>query len=193
MPIRTSALRTLGAYANVYALESFMDELALEAGIDPVAFRLRHLKNPRARAVIEAAAGKAGWQPNRKGDGSRGRGIAFAQYKNLAAYVAVVADVNVDRRTGKVRVERAVAAVDAGLIINPDGVTNQSDTLRRAAYHHTLVGRLSDTKVPGSPGSRRRAAEQARRALARHWRRFAGTDRRRDRECDSECNGRAPA
>ena len=125
MPIRTSALRTLGAYANVYALESFMDELAAQAGVDPVAFRVRHMKDARARAVIEAAANKAGWQANHKGDGSRGRGIAFAQYKNLAAYVAVVADVIVDRRTGKVRVERAVAAVDAGLIINPDGVVNQ--------------------------------------------------------------------
>jgi CO/xanthine dehydrogenase Mo-binding subunit len=136
MPIRTSALRTLGAYANVYALESFIDELAAHAGADPVAFRLKHMKDPRARAVIEAAAEKAGWQPDsnaasraraaqRKGDGSRGRGIAFSKYKNLAAYVAVVADVVVDRRTGKVRVERAVAAVDAGLIVNPDGVTNQ--------------------------------------------------------------------
>jgi len=125
MPIRTSALRTLGAYANVYALESFMDELAAQAGTDPVAFRLKHMKDPRARAVIEAAAEKAGWQRDRKGDGTRGRGIAFAKYKNLASYVAVVADVVVDRRTGKVRVERVVAAVDAGLVINPDGVVNQ--------------------------------------------------------------------
>jgi CO/xanthine dehydrogenase Mo-binding subunit len=125
MPIRTSALRTLGAYSNVYALESFMDELAARMGADPVAFRLKHMKDPRARAVIEAAASKAGWQPNRKGDGSRGRGIAFAKYKNLASYVAVVADVIVDRRSGKVRVERVVSAVDAGLIINPDGVVSQ--------------------------------------------------------------------
>ncbi|HEV7803192.1 MAG TPA: molybdopterin cofactor-binding domain-containing protein, partial [Burkholderiales bacterium] len=114
-----------GAYANVYALESFMDELATQAGADPIAFRLKHLKDARAREVIEAAATKAGWQPNAKGNGSQGRGIAFAKYKNLAAYVAVVADVTVDRRTGKVRVTRAVAAVDAGRIVNPDGVTNQ--------------------------------------------------------------------
>jgi nicotinate dehydrogenase subunit B len=125
MPIRTSALRTLGAYANVYALESFMDEVAVQAGADPVAFRLKHMKDPRARAVIEAAASKAGWQPNRRGDGSRGRGIAFAKYKNLACYVATVADVVVDRRSGRVRVERVVSAVDAGLIINPDGIVNQ--------------------------------------------------------------------
>ena len=125
MPLRTSALRTLGAYANVFALESFIDELAVAANADPVEFRLRHMRDPRARAVIEAAAGKAGWQAGRKGDGARGRGIGFAQYKNLAAYVAVVADVEVDRRTGNVRVVKTVAAVDAGLIINPDGVVNQ--------------------------------------------------------------------
>jgi nicotinate dehydrogenase subunit B len=125
MPLRTSALRGLGAYANVFALESFMDEMAYAAGADPVEYRLRHMKNPRARAVIETCAQKAGWTPGAKSDGSHGRGIAFAQYKNLSAYCAVVADVEVDRRTGRVRVTRAVSAVDAGLIINPDGVVNQ--------------------------------------------------------------------
>jgi CO/xanthine dehydrogenase Mo-binding subunit len=125
MPLRTSALRTLGAYANVFALESFMDEVAVAAGADPVEFRLRYTKDPRARAVIETAAEKAGWRPNRKGDGSRGSGFAFARYKNLACYVALVAEIAIDRRTGKARVERVVAAVDAGLIINPNGVVNQ--------------------------------------------------------------------
>jgi CO/xanthine dehydrogenase Mo-binding subunit len=126
MPLRTSALRTLGAYANVFALESFVDELAAAAGADPVEFRLRHMKDARARAVIEAAAQKAGWKSAAgKGDGTRGRGFAFARYKNLAAYVAVVADVEIDRRSGKVHVKRAVAAVDAGMIVNPDGVINQ--------------------------------------------------------------------
>jgi nicotinate dehydrogenase subunit B len=125
MPVRTSALRGLGAYANVFALESFMDELALAAAADPVEFRLRHMKDPRARAVIETCAQKANWKPHAKGDGTHGRGIAFARYKNLAAYCAVIADVTVDRRTGAVRVTRAVSAVDAGLIINPDGVVNQ--------------------------------------------------------------------
>jgi len=124
MPVRTSALRTLGAYANIFALESFIDEAALAAGADPVEFRLRHMKNPRARAVIELAAQKAGWKPNAKGNGSQGRGIAFAQYKNLSAYCAVVADVTVDR-AGNVKVTRAVSAVDAGLVVNPDGIINQ--------------------------------------------------------------------
>jgi CO/xanthine dehydrogenase Mo-binding subunit len=125
MPLRVSALRTLGAYANVFALESFMDELALAAGADPVAFRLAHMKDPRARAVIEAAAKIARWKEGEKADGSKGRGIAFAKYKNLACYVAVVAEVEVDRATGVVRVPRTYAATDAGLIINPDGLINQ--------------------------------------------------------------------
>ena len=125
MPVRVSALRTLGAYANVFALESFIDELAVAAGADPVEFRIRHLSDPRARAVIEAAAAKAGWKSNAKGDGQRGWGIGFSKYKNLAVYCAVAAEVSVDAKSGDVRVLRAFAAADAGLIINPDGFRNQ--------------------------------------------------------------------
>src|SRR5206468_1133530 len=87
--------------------------------------RLRHLKDSRARAVVEAAAQRAGWRPHAKGDGVRGRGIAFAKYKNLAAYCAMAADVEVERQSGRVSVTRVVAAVDAGQIVNPDGVINQ--------------------------------------------------------------------
>jgi len=125
MPIRVSALRTLGAYANVFAIESFMDELAAAAGADPVAFRLAHMKDARARAVIEAVAKKSGWKEGEKGNGTRGRGIGFAKYKNLACYVAVVAEVEIDRATGIVRVPRTYAATDAGLVINPDGLVAQ--------------------------------------------------------------------
>jgi nicotinate dehydrogenase subunit B len=125
MPLRVSALRTLGAYANVFAVESFLDELAAAAGQDPVAFRLAHLNDRRARAVIEAVTRQAGWKAGEKGDGTRGRGVGFAKYKNLAAYVAVVAEVEIDRKTGRVRVSRAFAAADAGQIINPDGLANQ--------------------------------------------------------------------
>jgi CO/xanthine dehydrogenase Mo-binding subunit len=127
MPVRVSALRTLGAYANVFALESFMDELAAAAGTDPVEFRLRHLADPRAKAVIEAAASKAGWRgrAGEAGNGKRGRGIGFAQYKNKAAYVAVVAEVQVDRASGEIQVLKAHAAADAGLTVNPDGFANQ--------------------------------------------------------------------
>ncbi len=125
MPLRVSALRTLGAYANVFAVESFMDELAVAAGQDPVAFRLAHISDQRARAVINAVTRRAAWKAGMKGDGVRGRGVAFAKYKNLATYVAVVAEVEIDRKTGRVRVPRAFAAADAGQNINPDGLANQ--------------------------------------------------------------------
>jgi len=121
MPVRTSALRSLGAYANVFAIESFMDELAQAAGIDLIAFRLRHLKDPRGRAVIEAAVRRAGWSRWKPAEG-RGHGIGFARYKNLGAYCAAVAEVEVGH---EVRVERLILAVDVGLVINPDGVINQ--------------------------------------------------------------------
>lgn len=121
MPVRTSALRSLGAYANVFAIESFMDELAAAAQMDPIAFRLRHLKDPRGRAVIESAARRADWNGWKSEEG-RGHGLAFAKYKNLGAYCAVVAEVRIDH---EVRVARLVVAVDVGLVINPDGVINQ--------------------------------------------------------------------
>jgi len=126
MPLRTSALRTLGAYANVFALESFIDELAIATNEDPIAFRLKHLKNPRARALIEWVADKAKWQPNKNPKlKNHGRGFAFAQYKNLACYCAIVADVEVFPQTGQVKVHEVICGVDAGLVINPDGLINQ--------------------------------------------------------------------
>jgi CO/xanthine dehydrogenase Mo-binding subunit len=124
MPVRVSALRALGGTANVFAIESFMDELAAAAGADPVEFRLRHLKDPRARAVIETAARKAGWKQGEKGDGTRGRGVGFARYKNGACYVAVIVEVEIGN---EVAVKRAWAAIDAGLVINPDGLANQTE------------------------------------------------------------------
>lgn len=124
MPVRASALRALGAYLNVFAIESFMDELAAASGIDPVEFRLRHLKDERAQAVIRAAAEKAGWKPGAKGDGTHGMGIGFARYKNIGDYVAVIAEVAVAE---SVRVVRVVAAIDCGCIVNPDGVINQAE------------------------------------------------------------------
>jgi CO/xanthine dehydrogenase Mo-binding subunit len=121
MPIRTSALRTLGAFANVFAIESLLDELAAERGEDPLAFRLRHLKDARARAVLEAAARRAGWAAWVPRDAA-GHGIGFARYKNFGAYCAVVAEIE----TGaEIKVRRLVAAVDAGEVINPDGIANQ--------------------------------------------------------------------
>ncbi len=123
-PLRVAALRSLGAHTNVFALESFLDELAQAAGADPVEFRLRHLKDPRARAVIEAAAKLALWHSNEKGDATRGRGIGFARYKSQAAYAAVIVEVEI---AGEVKVKRAWAAIDAGLAVNPNGIINQTE------------------------------------------------------------------
>lgn len=122
MPLRTSALRALGAHLNVYAIESVVDELAQAAGADPVDFRLSMLSDERARAVLEAVAGRSGWaQPFERGD-SRGRGVGFARYKNAGAYCAVVAEVEAE---AEVRVTRLTVAVDVGLVVNPDGLLNQ--------------------------------------------------------------------
>jgi nicotinate dehydrogenase subunit B len=125
MPLRVSALRTLGGFGNTFALESFMEECCEAAGADPVEFRLRHLKDERARAVLQKAAEMADWKPGQKFEGGRGRGVAFSRYETTKSYVAMIADVVVDRSTGNVRVENVVAAVDAGQAINPDGLKNQ--------------------------------------------------------------------
>ncbi len=121
MPVRASALRSLGAYANVFAIESFIDELAAVQGVDPVDFRLRHLGDPRARAVIERAAARARWDEWQRREG-RGHGIGFARYKNVGAYCAVIAEIEAE---ADIRVRRLVIAVDVGLVINPDGLANQ--------------------------------------------------------------------
>jgi nicotinate dehydrogenase subunit B len=124
-PVRNGSFRTLGAHGNVFAIESFMDELADAAGSDPLAFRLAHLRDPRARAVLQAAADKAGWAPGKKGDGRNGRGLAFCRYKSIGMYAAAVVDVEVDRKTGVIKVPRVVMAADIGLVVNPDGAKNQ--------------------------------------------------------------------
>ncbi|MBO0738416.1 MAG: xanthine dehydrogenase family protein molybdopterin-binding subunit [Alphaproteobacteria bacterium] len=121
-PVRTSSLRGLGATLNVFAIESFMDELAERAGEDPVAYRLSVMSDARARAVVERAARLSAWKAGLPPGSGRGRGIGFARYKNLAAYAAVVAEVEVEQ---SVRVIRVCCAADAGLVINPDGVINQ--------------------------------------------------------------------
>ena len=122
LPLRTSALRSLGAYANVFAIESFMDELAAAAGMDPVAFRLAHLSDARARAVIEAAAERL--HPAGDCPAGRGRGIAFSRYKNIAAYAAVVIEVSVTD-AAEIRLERCAIAADAGEIVDRAGLAAQ--------------------------------------------------------------------
>jgi nicotinate dehydrogenase subunit B len=119
MPVRSSSLRSLGGYGNVFAIESFMDECAAAAGASPIEFRLKHLTDPRARAVIEKLGQEwRSWKPTE----NRGHGIGFAKYKNLGAYCAVLAEVEA---THELRVTRLVAAVDVGIVVNPDGVANQ--------------------------------------------------------------------
>ena len=136
--LRPSALRSLGAVANVTANESFMEELAALAGADAVEFRLRHLADPRAIEVIQRAATRAGWQARPSGprssgvvpaaDGTvTGRGIAFARYETAFAYAATIAEVTVNPADGTVRVNRVVVGHDCGLIINPNGLMNQID------------------------------------------------------------------
>jgi CO/xanthine dehydrogenase Mo-binding subunit len=125
LSLRVSALRGLGAYCNVFSIESFMDELAAEAGTDPVAFRLKHLEDKRAIDVVRLAADKFGWKAGAKLGRGRGQGIAFAKYKNLAGYCAVAIELEVEHETGRVRLIRAVAAVDSGNAVNPDGISNQ--------------------------------------------------------------------
>jgi len=126
MPLRISALRGLGAYANVVAIESSMDELAVMANADPVEFRLQHLSDPRARDVVQLAAERFGWS-NAPLAPYRGRGFAFSKYKNLAAYLAIAVEIEIDRETGRVRLVRAVSAIDTGEAINPDGIINQTE------------------------------------------------------------------
>jgi nicotinate dehydrogenase subunit B len=125
MPVRVSAMRSLGAYMNIFSIESFMDELASAAGIDPVAFRLRHLEDPRAREVVTLTAERFGWNQRSKSERGSGYGFSFARYKNLAAYCAIAMEVEIEFETGGVRVKRAVSAVDTGQVVNPDGVRNQ--------------------------------------------------------------------
>jgi nicotinate dehydrogenase subunit B len=125
MPIRVSSLRSLGAFGNVFAIESFMDELAEIAGADPVEYRLRHLTDERAKAVIRSVAERTNWQKGARGDRARGRGISFLRYETVKTYVALIADILVDQKSNTIHVERITAAVDSGLIITPNGISNQ--------------------------------------------------------------------
>lgn len=123
-PLRTGPLRSLGAFFNLFAIESFVDELAEIAGRDPVAFRLAHLRDERAAAVLEAAAAEVGWEPH-VGPSGRGLGVALGRYKDTKGYGAVVAEVTVDQEAGTFEVVRLVTVCDAGAVVNADGLRNQ--------------------------------------------------------------------
>ncbi|MGB9172640.1 MAG: molybdopterin cofactor-binding domain-containing protein [Bradyrhizobium sp.] len=149
MPVRISAMRALGAYHNVFSIESFMNELAELAGADPVEFRLKHLEDKRGRDVIERAAKEFGWQNGQKAPPDRGYGFAFARYKSLAAYCAIASEVEVNRETGRPRLVRAVAAVDSGQVVNPDGLTNQIEGAIMQSMSWTLYEAVTfdDTRI----------------------------------------------
>jgi nicotinate dehydrogenase subunit B len=121
-PVRTSALRALGAHTNIFAIESIMEELAVRSGRDPVAFRIDHLSDRRAIAVIDRVTDMVEGPVGGVSATGHGLGLGFGRYKNVACYVAVVAEVIAER---EVVVPRVWAAVDAGRVVNPDGVLNQ--------------------------------------------------------------------
>src|SRR5258705_5545686 len=136
--VRASWFRGLSALPNTVAHESYVDEMATEAGVDPIEYRLRYLRDPRAIDLVNAVAGRAGWttrpiwkEPVAEGDVVRGRGFAYALYVHSkfpgygAAWSAWIADVAVNKATGDVSVTRVVAGQDSGLMINPDGVRHQ--------------------------------------------------------------------
>ncbi|MFD2037067.1 molybdopterin cofactor-binding domain-containing protein [Belliella marina] len=125
-PLRTSALRGLGAYGNIFALESFIDELAALAEMDPFEFRINNLDNPRAIEVIQTLKNKCNWD-NRDQSEKVGYGLAFAQYKNSASYFAVLAEIHKSPKEGKFRLQKLTGVIDAGQCINPDGLKNQTE------------------------------------------------------------------
>jgi CO/xanthine dehydrogenase Mo-binding subunit len=136
VPVRTSSLRGLGATLNVFAIEGLIDELAARAGRDPLAYRLDLLTDPRARRLLEKAAAMANWSARGPGGDGKGMGLGLARYKNSSAYAAVVAEVDVAE---EVRVTRIWCAVDAGLVINPDGLIHQVEGNIVQAISWTLI------------------------------------------------------
>ncbi|GAA0879743.1 xanthine dehydrogenase family protein molybdopterin-binding subunit [Algoriphagus jejuensis] len=125
-PLRTSSLRGLGAYGNTFALESFLDELIHKSGNDPIDFRLGNLEDPRAKAVLEKLAEKTNWKSRQKTE-TNGFGIAYSRYKNSTSYFAVLAEVEIDKAAKSYRLKKLTGVIDSGLIINPDGLRNQTE------------------------------------------------------------------
>lgn len=169
--LRASWLRGVSALPNSFAHESYIDELATQAGVDPVEFRLRYLDDPRARELLQATADKAGWlrhtEPQLQstdGDILRGQGVAYARYIHSkwpgfgAAWAAWVADVEVNRHTGEVHVKRVVVGHDAGMTINPAGVEHQVhgnvvQTTSRALHESVPVRKRDNTVATREWGS----------------------------------------
>lgn len=125
-PLRTSALRGLGAYGNIFGLESFIDELAFAAKMDPIEFRLKNLDDDRAKAVLQTVAEKTNWKSAQQ-TANKGFGVAFSKYKNSASYFAVVAEVTVNKESKTFKLEKLTGVIDSGQCINPNGLKNQTE------------------------------------------------------------------
>ena len=125
-PLRTSSLRGLGAYANTFAMESFLDELIQKSGYDPFDFRINNLEDPRAKAVLEELAEKTNWKSKTRPINT-GYGVAYARYKNATSYFAVLAEIEVDKETKNYKLKKLTGVIDSGLTINPDGLKNQTE------------------------------------------------------------------
>ena len=160
-PLRPAPIRSPGKPANCFAVESFTDELAAAAGLDPVEFRLRALDDPRGGEAIRRAAALMDWQsrpspgPNRNAAVMRGRGFAYVHYKHSESYVAMGMEVAVERSSGRIKVERVACAFDCGQIVNPDGVRAQVEgsilqTLSRVLMEEVHFDRSRVTSVDWS-------------------------------------------
>src|SRR5690348_4850674 len=173
MPIRTSSLRSLGAHLNVFAIESFMDELAAAADADPVGFRLAHLSDPRARQVLIEAASMAGWDTRGRRDAT-GYGVGVARYSGVAGYCAAVAEVEAGT---DIRVRRLWLAVDVGRVINPDGVINQVEggAAQSASWTLREQSNSTGTRSRRCPGTATRSSDspKPRRSWCTSWTRPA--------------------
>lgn len=143
MPLRGSSMRSLGGYLNILSIESVFDELAVRSSQDPVAFRLRHTADPRARQVVETAASRFGWAARVKRSDNTGFGFGFGRYKNLEAWCAVAVEIELVRPTCAIRVRRVVAAVDTGQVVNPDGIRNQIEGGILQSMSWTLFERVT--------------------------------------------------
>lgn len=125
-PLRVSSLRGLGAYGNTFAMESFLDELIHKAGKDPIDFRIKNLEDPRAKAVLEKLGEKTEWKSRQK-TANNGFGIAYSRYKNSTSYFAVLAEVEINKAAKSYRLKKLTGVIDSGLVINPDGLINQTE------------------------------------------------------------------
>jgi CO/xanthine dehydrogenase Mo-binding subunit len=155
-PFKPSWIRTPGRMQNTFANESFLDELAAQAGVDPLEFRLKYLKDPRGIELLTRLAKLANWKPRTgprdAGDVVRGRGITYTKYELVRTYVGMVADVEVNKKTGAIKVTDCYVAHDCGQIINPDGLKNQIEgnivqTIGRVFYEEIKYDRSTITSL----------------------------------------------